>query len=100
MIFRTSDGKLIEIKKSNYLNDSLYYKKIISIWGNTVPQFGMTPYRTHPASQQFEVTGLKCRPCSKIGYQKCPKKHFNCMLKQDLEGIVRAAHQLFSSTER
>jgi hypothetical protein len=31
MIFRTSNGKLIEIKKSNYLNDSLYYKKIISI---------------------------------------------------------------------
>ena len=34
MIFRTSDGKLIEIKKSNYLNDSLYYKKIISIKNN------------------------------------------------------------------
>jgi len=77
-----------------------FQKKIISIWGNTVPHFGMTPYRAHPASQQFEVSGLKCRPCSKIGYQKCPKKHFNCMLKQDLEGIVRAAHQLFSSFER
>jgi len=77
-----------------------FHKKIISIWGNTVPQFGMTPYRTHPDSQQFEVLELKCRPCSKIGYQKCPKKHFNCMLKQDLEGIVHAAHQLFSSTER
>ena len=77
-----------------------FHKKIISIWGNTVPQFGMTPYRAHPASQQFEVIELKCRPCSKIGYQKCPKKHFNCMLKQDLEGIVRSAHQLFSSSER
>lgn len=77
-----------------------FHKKIISLWGNTVPQFGMTPYRAHPSSQQFEVTGLKCRPCSKIGYQKCPKKHFDCMLKQDIEGIARAAHQLFSSTER
>jgi heptosyltransferase-2 len=77
-----------------------FHKKIISIWGNTVPQFGMTPYRAHPASLQFEVFELKCRPCSKIGYQKCPKKHFNCMLKQDIEGIVRAAHQLFSSSER
>ena len=75
-----------------------FNKKIISIWGNTVPQFGMTPFRTHPSSQHFEVTGLKCRPCSKIGYQKCPKRHFKCMLEQDLEGIVRATHQLFSST--
>lgn len=31
MLFRTIDGKLIEIKMSNYLNDKLYYKKIISL---------------------------------------------------------------------
>jgi len=37
-----------------------------------------------------EVKGLKCRPCSKIGYKKCPKKHFKCMLNQDLQAIVEA----------
>jgi hypothetical protein len=26
-----------------------------------------------------EVKGLICRPCSKIGYDKCPKGHFKCM---------------------
>ncbi|MDX2432006.1 MAG: glycosyltransferase family 9 protein [Bacteroides sp.] len=70
-------------------------KKIITIWGNTVPEFGMYPYRPDPASLSFEVQGLKCRPCSKIGHQKCPKKHFDCMLQQDLEGIAASAEQLF-----
>ena len=52
-------------------------KKVISIWGNTVPTFGMYPYQT-----DFEVIehhDLHCRPCSKIGYEKCPLGHFKCM---------------------
>ncbi len=56
-----------------------YNKKVIAIWGNTIPQFGMSAYHAHPASKDFEVQGLNCRPCSKIGYSKCPKKHFKCM---------------------
>jgi len=71
--------------------------KIISIWGNTVPQFGMYPYRANPSSVQFEVPDLSCRPCSKIGYQKCPKGHFKCMLNQDLESIAQAVHRLWDS---
>jgi len=70
-------------------------KKIITIWGNTVPQFGMYPYRPDPASLNFEIEGLKCRPCSKIGHQKCPKKHFKCMMDQDLDGIASEAGRLF-----
>jgi len=77
-----------------------FHKKIITIWGNTIPQFGMVPFRTDPASMEFEVTGLKCRPCSKIGYQHCPKKHFKCMLDQDLKGIARAADRLFLTIAR
>ena len=74
-----------------------FYKKIISVWGNTVPSFGMYPYRAHPSSRQFEVSGLSCRPCSKIGYQKCPKSHFKCMLEQDLDGMASAANRLWDS---
>jgi heptosyltransferase-2 len=37
----------------------------------------MYPYRT--AFEKLEVKGLDCRPCSKIGYKECPKKHFKCM---------------------
>jgi ADP-heptose:LPS heptosyltransferase len=50
-------------------------KQIFSVWGNTVPEFGMYPFRTE--HQDLEVKGLSCRPCSKIGFAKCPKGHFN-----------------------
>ena len=72
-----------------------FQKKVLSIWGNTVPQFGMYPYRADADSQQFEVENLSCRPCSKIGHQQCPKKHFKCMMDQDLEGIASTANRLF-----
>jgi len=75
-----------------------FQKKIISVWGNTVPRFGMFPFRADPSSLQFEVAGLSCRPCSKIGYQKCPKGHFKCMQEQDLDGIVSACRRLWDST--
>jgi len=64
-------------------------KKIMSIWGNTIPEFGMYPYQAHPASRIFEVKDLPCRPCSKIGFQQCPKKHFRCMMDQDMMGIAQ-----------
>jgi ADP-heptose:LPS heptosyltransferase len=52
-------------------------KKIYSIWGNTTPAFGMTPYKT--AFRLLENNDLGCRPCSKIGYDRCPLGHFRCM---------------------
>ncbi|WP_242926858.1 glycosyltransferase family 9 protein [Pontibacter vulgaris] len=54
-----------------------FQKEIISIWGNTIPEFGMYPFRAK--YKVLEVEGLSCRPCSKIGYSKCPKGHFRCM---------------------
>lgn len=62
-----------------------FKKDIISIWGNTVPAFGFTPYLPTPNSKIVEVNGLSCRPCSKIGYEKCPKGHFKCMMEIDEE---------------
>lgn len=65
-------------------------KEIISIWGNTVPEFGMYPYQVSK-SHIVEVKGLSCRPCSKIGYQKCPKGHFKCMNDINLHTIINSA---------
>ena len=56
-----------------------YKKKIFSVWGNTVPEFGMYPYMPGEGSKMIEVQGLSCRPCSKLGFDKCPKGHFRCM---------------------
>lgn len=56
-------------------------KKIISVWGNTIPEFGMYPFygKNEDNNTSLQVQGLSCRPCSKIGYKKCPKGHFKCM---------------------
>jgi ADP-heptose:LPS heptosyltransferase len=73
----------------------------VSVWGNTVPELGMYPYfPKHPEKfSMHEVNGLGCRPCSKIGFQECPKKHFNCMVQQDANEIAKdlnSKSQLFS----
>ena len=65
-----------------------FKKKIITVWGNTIPQFGMNAYQPHPASADFEVKNLRCRPCSKIGYSKCPKKHFKCMHEINYDQLI------------
>ena len=69
---------------------SAFNKPIISIWGNTVPELGMYPYQpTHKENFSIhQVQNLKCRPCSKIGHQSCPKKHFKCMNTQNLDQIA------------
>ena len=77
-------------------------KPILSIWGNTIPRFGMTPY--YPAGAQIpsvicEIDGLRCRPCSKIGFDKCPKGHFDCMKRQNEKEIVGKAREMFLSTQ-
>ncbi len=67
-----------------------FNKKIISIWGNTIPEFGMSPYLPHKDSKTIEIKDLSCRPCSKIGYSKCPKGHFKCMNLIDTDLIIDA----------
>ncbi len=52
-------------------------KKTIVFWGNTSPMLGMYPYKTKHIN--LENNPLSCRPCSKIGFNRCPKKHFKCM---------------------
>lgn len=57
-------------------------KKVISVWGSTVPQFGMKPiFPNNSANFSFiiENKDVHCRPCSKLGFPRCPNKHFYCM---------------------
>ena len=65
-----------------------FHKKILSVWGNTTPSLGMYPYLPGDGSEILEVEGLSCRPCSKLGYPECPKKHFRCMNEIPEERII------------
>lgn len=98
-------AKLIVTHDTGLMHIAAAFKRpIISIWGNTVPAFGMYPYYGENYLFHYrqnkglfgdlpyllmEVKGLSCRPCSKIGYDKCPKRHFKCMEQQQVEGIFQ-----------
>lgn len=74
-----------------------FQKPIAVIWGNTTPKIGMYPYQVKAPVRHFEVANLPCRPCSKIGFQSCPKKHFKCMEQQDLAQIVSFMNTLLKA---
>lgn len=68
-----------------------FRKRIYSVWGNTVPDFGMYPYLPGEGSRIIEVKNLRCRPCSKLGYAECPLGHFRCMNNIPAEAFDDAA---------
>ena len=81
-------AKLVVTNDTGLMHIAATFKRpVVSLWGNTIPGFGMYPYYgsnylSHQQQSPFdvlEVNGLSCRPCSKIGYDKCPKGHFKCM---------------------
>jgi len=73
-------------------------KPQVVIWGNTIPAFGMYPYYGSDDIKwiSFEQKDLKCRPCTKLGFEKCPKGHFKCILDHDVNQIADAAISLIS----
>lgn len=73
-----------------------FNKPVVSVWGNTVPQFGMYPYIPQFPERVsiIENKDLSCRPCSKIGFDRCPKKHFKCMLDLDEKKIAESLMSL------
>jgi ADP-heptose:LPS heptosyltransferase len=90
-------SKLIITHDTGLMHIAAAFKKpIISVWGNTVPEFGMAPYfgRSEIKSSKFEILNLSCRPCSKIGYKKCPRGHFKCMELHDMESVKKIAMEI------
>lgn len=64
-----------------------FQKKIFTIWGNTVPELGFAPYGVSDAVP-LQVENLRCRPCTKLGYDACPKGHFKCMLDLQADRVI------------
>jgi ADP-heptose:LPS heptosyltransferase len=85
-----------------------YKRPLISLWGNTVPAFGMYPYYGSKFLQAtgarknelpydiIEINNLRCRPCSKIGYDACPLGHFKCMENIDPAQVVARIRERLS----
>lgn len=95
-------AKLVVTNDTGLMHIAAAFKRpVVSLWGNTIPGFGMYPYYgsnylSHQQQAPFdvlEVNGLRCRPCSKIGYDKCPKGHFKCMREIGEERLKEAVMQ-------
>ncbi len=67
-----------------------FHKNVVSVWGNTVPELGMYPYlpKEPEKCHIVECKDVRCRPCSKLGFKECPKKHFRCMMDIDVEKVA------------
>lgn len=70
---------------AGFTNDSFlmhvaaaFQKPVVSFFGSTTPQLGFAPFRS--PSLVMEDKNLSCRPCTHIGRNSCPKKHFQCMM--------------------
>lgn len=90
-------SKLLITHDTGLMHIAAAFKKpVISIWGNTVPSFGMYPYYgknflANQLQQPYDIVQvykLWCRPCSKIGYKKCPRGHFKCMENIPVQEII------------
>lgn len=52
-------------------------KPVIAIFGPTTKEFGFYPQNA--GARVIEHKDLYCRPCSHVGPDRCPEKHFRCM---------------------
>jgi ADP-heptose:LPS heptosyltransferase len=102
-------AKLVVTNDTGLMHVAAAYKRpLISLWGNTVPAFGMYPYYGSKFLQAtgarknelpydiIEINNLRCRPCSKIGYDACPLGHFKCMENIDPAQVVARIRERLS----
>ena len=64
---------------------------VIALFGSSVRDFGFSPYRVKNIILEKNV---KCRPCSHIGRNYCPEKHFKCMLEISINDVLKAVQEI------
>jgi ADP-heptose:LPS heptosyltransferase len=76
-----------------------FKKPVISIWGATVPEFGMYPYMPGIGSKIIEPEDYRDRPYSKLGDKKWYKPPFKGMEKIDVEEVRKAVKEALDLTK-
>lgn len=68
-----------------------FHRPVVALFGPTVREFGFFPFRAHAAVIE---QSLNCRPCSAMGTDKCPKRHFRCMEDTVVDDVYHAVQKL------
>lgn len=63
-------------------------RNVVALFGPTVKEFGFFPGGTR--AQVIEQNGLPCRPCTHIGSEVCPQRHFRCMKDTTVDQVYQA----------
>lgn len=69
-------------------------KPVVAIFGSTSRELGFFPIGS--AVSIIENKALSCRPCTHIGRETCPKKHFRCMTAITPEMVFDVVQQMIS----
>ena len=82
----------------NYVNDSAPLHLASSVNGpvsaifcSTIPAFGFGPLSDNSSIVEVRQE-LDCRPCGLHGLKACPKKHFDCANKIDVQQLLDRLH--------
>lgn len=68
---------------------------VVTVFGSSVREFGFAPYNNRHFL--IERKDLGCRPCSHIGMERCPKKHFRCMQEILPEEVYNSLKKLINN---
>lgn len=86
-----SQAKQVIAPDTGLMHIACAFKRPLTVvWGSTTPVFGFAPYLPTSGEgtcQQLQVPNLGCQPCSKLGYNRCPKGHHKCMALHDFSSI-------------
>ncbi len=69
-------------------------RPVVAVFGSTTRQLGFFPQGGN--SRVVEHASLSCRPCTHIGRQRCPLRHFRCMLEISPALVVDAAESVWA----
>jgi ADP-heptose:LPS heptosyltransferase len=86
---------LMQKAKMNYVNDSAPLhlasatnSSVTAFYCSTVKEFGFYPLSEK--SRVVDAGKMDCRPCGMHGYKACPKGHFNCGNKIEIQTAINA----------
>ncbi len=86
-VILTNDSGLLHLA-------SALKKPVVAIFGNTTEELGFFPSTTKNII--IQNNNLKCRPCSHVGRNKCPKDHFKCMKDITSNEVIKAVEKMIT----
>lgn len=94
-LFKRADLVVCNDSSPTHLAE-LVNTNVLTIYGPTIPEFGFAPRLKNSEYIQFE--GLKCKPCTSHGSNKCPEGHHDCMKMIEAKSVYTIVERILFKT--